>query len=293
MTNLFISYRRDDAGGHAGRLSDRLIARFGSERVFMDVQDIQPGQDFAQVIEQTLARCDHLLAVVGPRWLSDMRARAARPDDFVRSEISAALARGTTVIPVLVGGAKMPASDELPAELAAFSRCQAVRVRDDRFDDDAARLVDFLAGGSSGAGLNLMGRRIPRRALAWSLPLLAVALVSLWFAWPRLAPRPAIDGEWVAEMHQAGQQPYRIHLTLARSGDEVTGFVQYPTGGGPILDGRFNENRVTFHTSHVPQFESTPATVRFMAEVDGDLITLTTTNDTGIATGVARRVAAR
>jgi hypothetical protein len=71
MTNVFISDRRDDAGGHARRLSDRLIARFGADNVFMDVQDIQPGQNFEQAIEQTLARCDHMLVVIGPRWLAD------------------------------------------------------------------------------------------------------------------------------------------------------------------------------------------------------------------------------
>src|SRR5687767_4239586 len=126
MTSLFISYRRDDAGGHAGRLSDRLIARFGADRVFMDVQDIQPGQNFEQAIEQTIAKCDHMIAVVGPRWLQILQARAACGEDFVCHEISVALARGTTVIPVLVGGATMPARDQLPPALAAFSRCQAV-----------------------------------------------------------------------------------------------------------------------------------------------------------------------
>jgi hypothetical protein len=193
MTNVFISYRRDDAGGHAGRLSDRLIARFGAERVFMDVQDIQPGQNFEQAIEQTLARCDHMLAVIGPRWLADLQARAASREDFVRSEIGTALARGMAVIPVLVGGAKMPAGDELPAELSAFSRCQAAEIRDDCFDEDAARLVGFLAGGSGAAGPHLFGRRVTRRALAWSLPAVALALVGAWMVWPEPAPEPAAD----------------------------------------------------------------------------------------------------
>ena len=74
-------------------------ARFGSERVFMDVSDIQPGQNFEQAIERTLARCDHLLAVIGPQWLTSLTARQATGEDFVRSEIAAALSRGTTVIP--------------------------------------------------------------------------------------------------------------------------------------------------------------------------------------------------
>ena len=173
MTSIFISYRRDDAGGHAGRLSDRLVARFGSERVFMDVSDIQPGQNFEQAIERTLARCDHLLAVIGPQWLTSLTARQATGEDFVRSEIAAALSRGTTVIPVLVGGAEMPTAAQLPTELAAFARCQAVTIQDHVFDEDAARLVKFLAGGTDSVEAPNPRRRVSRPALWASLALAA------------------------------------------------------------------------------------------------------------------------
>lgn len=145
MTSIFISYRRQDASGHAGRLSDRLVARFGADHVFMDVEDIQPGQNFARSIEQTLAQCSHVLAVVGPRWTESLQARSAAGEDFLRHEIAVALTRGLTVIPVLVGGARMPPTSDLPAELSAFGRCQAVEIRDDRFDDDATRLTGFLS----------------------------------------------------------------------------------------------------------------------------------------------------
>ena len=167
MPNLFINYRRDDSSGHAGRLSDRLIARFGADCIFMDVQDIQPGQNFQQAIEQTLAGCDHMLAVIGPRWLEIMQARQAQGQDFVRHEVAAALARGMTVIPVLVGGAKMPAGTQLPAEMEAFGRCQAVEISDDRFDEDAARLVRFLAGDTGAVTGNLLGRLVPNGWYSW------------------------------------------------------------------------------------------------------------------------------
>jgi hypothetical protein len=292
MTSVFISYRRDDAGGHAGRLSDRLIARFGAGRVFMDVEDILPGQNFEEAIEQTIAKCDYMLAVVGPRWLQSVQARAAG-EDFVRHEISVALARGTTVIPILVGGATMPAGDQLPPSLTAFSRCQAVEIRDNYFDGDAARIVDFLAGGAARhASLNLFGRRIPQRALIWSLTILAAALAGGWFAWPGVQQPPSFDGEWIAEMHKPGQPPYRIRIALARSDQQVIGTVRYPTGDGPILEGSVDENRLTFLTSHVPQFASEPATIRYQAEVQGDSITLTATDSSGTATGVARRAPA-
>jgi hypothetical protein len=178
MVNVFISYRRDDAGGHAGRLADRLIARFGGDRVFMDVQDIKPGQNFEQAIDQTLGRCDHLLAVIGPRWLESLNARAASREDFVRSEIGMALARGVTVIPVLVGGARMPAGDQLPEPLAAFSRCNAVEVRDSHFDADAAWLVQFLAGGPQAAP----AAGVSRRVIAVAVPLVVVAALLAWWA---------------------------------------------------------------------------------------------------------------
>src|SRR5690349_3453732 len=137
MTSIFISYRRDDAGGHAGRLSDRLVARLGADRVFMDVSDIRPGENFEQAIQRTLAKCDHVLAVIGPRWLSSLTERQSTTgEDFVRSEIAAALLRGATVIPVLVGGAEMPSKSTLPPDVAALARCQAVVIEDRSFDED-------------------------------------------------------------------------------------------------------------------------------------------------------------
>jgi hypothetical protein len=269
----------------------------------MDVSDIQPGQNFEQAIERTLERCDHLLAIIGPQWLTILTARRAAGDDFVRSEIAAALSRGTKVIPVLVGGAEMPTAAQLPADLAAFARCQAVAIQDHAFDEDAARLVRFLAGGTG----SVETRRVSRRALGLSLALAASTLAGASWFWPGRGPgdappssvsaapeasEPDVDGDWIAEMQKAGQAPFRIRMTLARSGSDVIGTVTYPTGQATILDGRYVDGRMTFHTSHIPQFESTPATIRFQARVNGDVITLTTADDGGVATGSARRVAA-
>lgn len=175
MTSLFISYRRNDSAGHAGRLSDRLIARFGAERVFIDVDDIQPGQDFEQMIEQTLGHCDHLLAVIGPRWLSELQARADDPADLVRQEICSAMSRGIRVIPVLVGGARMPTQAQLPPVLRAFGRCDAFEIDDDSFDHDARRLIDFLASTSKpAAGAT---RQWWRLAPVWATVALILALI--------------------------------------------------------------------------------------------------------------------
>ena len=141
---IFISYRREDSGGHAGRLCDRLTARFGNARVFMDLQDIAPGQNFAQSIDEMIARCDCVIAVIGPRWVESIQRRAPGAEDFVQHEIAAALARGITVIPVLVGGARMPPAEHVPPALEALRYRNAFEVRDERFDDDVTRLSDAI-----------------------------------------------------------------------------------------------------------------------------------------------------
>jgi hypothetical protein len=177
--------------------------------VFVDVDDIKPGQNFEQAIEQTLSRCDCLLAVIGPRWLESLRERAVRHEDFVRHEIAVAMSRGMTVIPILVGGAHMPAAEDLPTELAPFSRCQAVEIRDHRFDEDAGELLAFLGGPSD------TRQPVTRRALMLGVPALVLLIAAGWFVWDRRAPAavvPAssIDGEWIAEMQRPGQPPYSI-----------------------------------------------------------------------------------
>lgn len=92
---IFISYRRDDSEGHTGRLYDALASRFGDEQVFMDIDTIPLGVDFARVITEAVASCDVLIAVIGRDWLtladSTGRRRIDSPDDFVRLEIKAVI----------------------------------------------------------------------------------------------------------------------------------------------------------------------------------------------------------
>src|SRR5215471_15899005 len=107
MPGVFISYRREDTAGYSGRIYDHFRDHFGEKRVFIDVDTIQPGEDFIQVIEEKVASCDVLVAVIGPHWVSALNEAGKRrlddPRDFVRVEIAAALARNIRVIPVLVG----------------------------------------------------------------------------------------------------------------------------------------------------------------------------------------------
>src|SRR2546422_8697286 len=118
MPHFFISYRRDDSGGYAGRLYDRLSAHFGAECVFMDIDTIEAGTDFVAVIENAISQCDILLVLIGQRWLSITDAAGQRrldnPEDFVRLEVQTGLESNIRVIPVLAGGAKMPRAQGLP-----------------------------------------------------------------------------------------------------------------------------------------------------------------------------------
>jgi TIR domain len=303
MASIFISYRREDSGGHAGRLCDRLSARFGRDRVFMDIQDIHPGQNFATSIEETIATCDCVIAVIGPRWLETVRKRA-QSGDFVRHEIEAALKRHVTVIPALVGGARMPAAADLPSELAELSFLNAVEIRDERFDDDVVALETFLATTLHVTGSPTVSPRAPwTRHLRVAIPLLVIALAIAGYFMlgattqvrrdPPIAATPVIDGDWVAVMQKPGQRSFRIRLSFRRAGDSIGGMVQYPTGDGTIHDVVLKGRALTFYTTHVPQFESSPATIRFQAEVSADQIQLMATDDGGVATGVAARAASR
>jgi hypothetical protein len=142
---VFISYRREDSEGHAGRLYDALAARFGAERVFMDVDAVPLGVDFAEAIDEAVSSCDVLLAVIGRQWLTITddhgNRRLEDPRDFVRLEIKAALDRDVRVIPVFVGGADVPPSDQLPPVVAGLSQRNGIALRADSWRHGVERLV--------------------------------------------------------------------------------------------------------------------------------------------------------
>jgi uncharacterized RDD family membrane protein YckC len=145
---IFISYRREETAYPAGWLFDRLAGRFGGGQVFKDVDSIDPGDDFVDKITRAVGSCDVLLALIGDQWLTitdqDGRRRLDSPEDFVRVEIEAALARNVRVIPILVDGARMPRADELPDSLAKLARRQALELSPSRFDFDLGRLLKVL-----------------------------------------------------------------------------------------------------------------------------------------------------
>jgi len=149
MPRVFISYRREDSIAYAGRIFDRLSSQFGVGNVFMDVDALEPGVDFVEVLQGALESCDVLLAVIGRTWLTATdpagRPRLSDPDDFVAREVAAALERpDIRVIPVLVGGARMPQSAELPDRLSGLTRRQALTIPDIGFHQTLGRLIESI-----------------------------------------------------------------------------------------------------------------------------------------------------
>ncbi|MDQ4028515.1 MAG: toll/interleukin-1 receptor domain-containing protein, partial [Actinomycetota bacterium] len=145
---VFISYRREETAYPAGWLFDRLTDHFGKGQIFKDVDSIELGDDFVEVIHGAVGSCDVLLALIGDRWLTitddDGKRRLDDPNDFVRLEIEAALERNVRVIPILVDGARMPRADDVPSSLARLVRRQALELSPARFDFDTSRLVRVL-----------------------------------------------------------------------------------------------------------------------------------------------------
>jgi hypothetical protein len=145
--NVFISYRRDDTQDLAGRLADRLRTIREIREVFLDVEAIAPGADFARRIRDALARDPVCLLLLGNNWRGARQTAGDRildADDFVRMEAAAALASGLRVLPVLANDATMPAAETLPDDLRRLPALNALSLRHAYFDHDAELLIAAL-----------------------------------------------------------------------------------------------------------------------------------------------------
>lgn len=144
---LFISYRRDDTAGRAGRLFDHLVEKFGRAQVFMDIESVRRGENFERALEEALARCDALLALIGPSWASlkrEGRPRLEFDDDWVRKEIARSLRRGIPVTPVLLGNSKLPKREAIPSDLHPLLVKEYAEISDRRWKYDVGELVKDL-----------------------------------------------------------------------------------------------------------------------------------------------------
>jgi hypothetical protein len=141
MPHIFINYRRGDTSTNASRLCEWLSERYGEDQVFMDVDTLVPGRPWREAIERAVGSSDLVLALIGTDWLTELQRRKDVEDDFMRHELETALRRDISIIPVLVDGAKMPRSDELPDSLTMLSEYQAFEVRNERFRFDKQELL--------------------------------------------------------------------------------------------------------------------------------------------------------
>ncbi len=159
MGSIFISYRREDAAGWAGRLAADLRREFPHAEVFQDIASIGIGEDFVDAMRRALESCAAAIVLIGPRWLDARDEHGQRrlddPEDWVRLEIEESLKRpGLRVVPLLVGNATMPKAADLPASLRLLARRNAHEISDKRWDYDLSQLVKALkpvtalAGGS-------------------------------------------------------------------------------------------------------------------------------------------------
>lgn len=149
MSNILISYRREDSADVSGRIYDRLVQQFGQGAVFKDVDSIPLGVDFGTFLDEQVAKCNVFLAVIGPDWMKNLgstgKTRLDDPRDFVRIEIESGLERQIPVIPVLVSGATIPPAKRLPTSIQDLSYRNGVAVRaDPDFHRDMDRLIDYL-----------------------------------------------------------------------------------------------------------------------------------------------------
>jgi hypothetical protein len=202
MSGIFISYRREDSQELAGRLFDRLAQHFGKDRVFRDIDAIEPGAKFAQVIAERIGGCDAIVALIGKGWLHAKDAKGRRrldlPSDFVKAEIAEALTQNKLVIPALIEGTPMPARDALPPEIAALADHNALPVSDARFDFDVGRLVSaidkVLPARESVIASPDLWALIQDWLRRGGLPgLIVLACVGIWWQWDHIRKLPGIE----------------------------------------------------------------------------------------------------
>lgn len=280
MAEVFISYRREDAGGYAGRLEDGLERAFGPGSAFRDVVDLRPGEDYLEVLTRRVAESVAVLVVIGPRWLNverDGQRRLEREDDVVRQEVQVALASGKPVIPVLVGGAAMPEAIMLPPSLAGLARLQALSLSEASWNADLDRLAGVLA--PLLAQPRLPGRR-PWLAggVAVALALAALGLAAWWWR-SQSAADPA--GTWRAQVAYDWGDRYQEQFVFERFAGRWGGtasFLGYPRA---IVKLEVRGSALHFETRSMVTMgsETREQTHRYAGEMDGDDLRLVLTTE--------------
>lgn len=196
MPKVFISYRRDDSWQAAQLVRERLARWFSRDAVFMDVSGIEGGAVWRARLQEELEAADAVVVVIGRQWLGcadDRGRRLDRPDDVVRWEIEAALARGKRVVPLLVDGAQPPPKAALPEPLQPLAELQALHLSNTRFEKDIETLIETIGGQGRIIDLFAETRRILRllKSALFFVPLVSLAI--FFAAWVSLFDLLGID----------------------------------------------------------------------------------------------------
>ncbi len=328
---IFISYRRDDSAGYARAVYDELARHFGAERVFIDVDDIPAGQSFVDVIQRAVGESEVLLVLMGKRWLGEREGGAPRiadPEDFVALEVAAGLAKGMSVIPLLLDGATMPTAAQLPAPLRPLVGRNALELGNTRFAADVERLVRVLGeaigeplpGAASSTSTSMAPARATPASRAWRIGaaaaiFIAIAMLAWTLAGPSAAPRPTarapevfriesrpdVSGAWQADVtYDWDRARFVERFSFEGEGGALRGsasFLGVPRG---IVEGRIEESSVHFatRTSETGGSGTVEAVHRYVGQVNGDEIRFSMLTEGGASSHVpieftARRAASK
>ena len=268
---IFISYRRDDAAGYARAINDELARSFGAERVFIDVDDINAGQPFSEIIQRSVGDSAVLLALIGKRWRGEREGAGPRifeAGDFVRQEVAAGLAKGLRVIPVLLDGVPMPDPAQLPPDLGALAGRNALELDNTRFAADMAHLVREVRGALGEEAAPPPTASAPSRTGWWiaaAVVVVAVAIGTLWQSQRSPAPatvsparvepapvpaaRAQVNGDWQADVtYDWDNARFSERFKFAGEADALHGSASFLGVARGVLEGRVDGAGVVFVT---------------------------------------------
>jgi hypothetical protein len=272
MARFFLSYRREDSAGFAGRLADDLEARFGAGSVFRDVDDIAPGEDFVQTLDRQLQVVDAVLVMIGPRWLDPGdAARLHQAGDFVRREVETGLHSGKPVLPLLVGGARMPEQAALPPSLQALARRQALTLSDADWKQDVEALAQALSKLSPGAADEGASRRLVL-ALAGVAALLLLGVGSGLYLAHRAPDFAAVVGQWQASVKYEWGDTHAERFEFEVVNQRLSGTASYLSAPLPIEEAEFDGRHLRFLTRSQEMLGSDQPWKTVTHRYDGELV---------------------